>query len=426
VYDAIIIGARIAGSTLAMLLGDLGWRVLLLDRSRFPSDTLSTHAVFQDSFAIWKRLGVMHDIEAIGAAHMMRLRRNAGATIDGRFLPLAGHDYAMCLRRIKLDEVLVRNAAKRSTVELRTEAEVTELLWEDGRVVGVRGQRRGSNGERFEDRARVVVGADGRLSSMAKQVGAHYYSYVPEMNFAFYGYWRGVEPGPWAEPILDTFDSEPARATIMVMPADEDLWTLVVFATQDQLADFLPDHQGNYEARLRAEPMLAPRLRYAERISPVRGRGDFANFFRHSFGPGWALVGDAGSFKDAIAGQGIGDATRSCVILAEALDRAFKDEQPLEAALAWYQRERDLDLMPNYERLTMGAPAGVTRQEYQHFLVCVSHSQELSDQFVSVVGHAVEPEEFFAPENVRQVLQELGDVALRDESVLLHLGQLGR
>ena len=425
-YDAIIVGARIAGSTLAMLLGDQGWKVLLLDRSAFPSDTLSTHAVFQDTLAIWQRLGAIDDVEAIGAAHMMRLRRNSGATIDGRFLPLAGRDYAMCLRRIRLDEVLVRNAARRRTVEVWTGAEATELIWQDDRVVGVRGQHRGRSREPFEARARLVVGADGRLSWLARQVGAAYYNYVPALNFAFYAYWRGVEPGPWSEPILETFDSEPAQAAMMCMPADGDLWTLVVFATQDQFGDFSRDHEMNYEARLRAEPLLAPRLRRAERVSPVRGRGDFANFFRDSHGSGWALVGDAGSFKDAIAGQGIGDATRSCVILSEALDRAFKDEQPLDQALAWYQRERDLDLMPNYERLTRGAPAGVTREEYQRFLVCVSHSPELSDRFVSVVGHAVEPEEFFAPQHVRQVLEQLGPVALRDAAVLAHLGQLGR
>src|SRR6476620_3084531 len=133
-YDVIIIGARIAGATLAMLLADRGCLVLLLDRSTFASDTLSTHAVFTDTFEVWNGLGVMDDVEALGAAHMVRLRRWAGATIiDGKFRPLAGRDYAMDIRRVLLDEVLVRHAGRRRLVDLRTGTNAEALLWQDGR-----------------------------------------------------------------------------------------------------------------------------------------------------------------------------------------------------------------------------------------------------------------------------------------------------
>jgi flavin-dependent dehydrogenase len=425
-YDAIVVGARIAGSTLAMMLGDRGWRVLLLDRSTFPSDTLSTHVAFQDTFAIWDDLGVMEDVEAIGAPHLMRMRRWAPASIEGRFLPVGRQDYAMCLRRIKLDEILVRHAGKRRTVDVQPASDVEQLIWEDGRVVGVTGRRTSGAREPFTARAKVVVGADGRISHLAKLVESEFYHCVPPLNFCFYAYWRGVEPFGRPYGVLETYESEPADATAIYVPTDDDLWLAVLFIAQDQFESFRRGHEANYLARWQADPMLAARLKHAERVSPVRGRGDFANFFRQSYGPGWALVGDAGSFKDAVVGQGFGDAARSCVILATALDRAFKGDWDLTDALDWYQRERDFSLLPNFERLTLGAPLGVSKEDYARFLVCVSQNDALSDQFVAVLGKGVNERVFFSPEHVQKVIRELGPTALKDESILTRLGRLGR
>jgi 2-polyprenyl-6-methoxyphenol hydroxylase-like FAD-dependent oxidoreductase len=137
----VIVGARVAGSTLAGLLGRKGLRVLLIDRAKFPSDTLSTHVIYGDSFGVWERMGAWPRIERIGAEPLAGIdwRRYPGTPdIRGMFMPVNGFPYGLCLRRILLDAALAETAADTDGVSLLTKTQVTELLWEDGRVCGVR------------------------------------------------------------------------------------------------------------------------------------------------------------------------------------------------------------------------------------------------------------------------------------------------
>ena len=166
-YDVIVVGARVAGSSLALLLGQRGHRVLLMDRDTFPSDTLSTHFVGRPGMMALKRLGALADVEAVGFRRIIRTRTwIEDCLFEGPTGPTG--DYALAPRRDALDSILIRHAVERGGVEFQERTHAEGLCEEDGRVVGV--HLRTPNGERREARARVVVGADGKFSKVAQWV----------------------------------------------------------------------------------------------------------------------------------------------------------------------------------------------------------------------------------------------------------------
>src|SRR5688572_26749848 len=199
-YDVIIVGARVAGSSLAILLGRQGRRVLLVDRDRFPSDTLSTHLLQPPAVEHLAQLGVLAEVEAGGLRRLTRLRTYLGdVAIEGA--NRAPGDYGLCARRDRLDMILLRHALQHPTVECRQQTSVEGLLWEDGRVVGVR--LRSADGQRCTVQAKVVVGADGKYSKVAGWVGAERYDEVPALRPVYYGYYRNIVPQP--EPAVEVF-----------------------------------------------------------------------------------------------------------------------------------------------------------------------------------------------------------------------------
>ena len=232
-YDVAIVGARVAGSTLAALLGRLGLRVLLLDRTSFPSDTLSTHLIFGDSFAVWEEAGAWPAIVGIGAMPMEWLewhRLPPNTNLRVRIKSVGDHDAALCLRRIKLDAVLFENAARTPGVTALEATKATELVWERDRVCGLRYTAERGRGATCTARASVIVGADGRFSFVGDAVEAAFYNVVPPQNFPFYTYYRGVEPVD--PPVFPIWESSDARGTVMLVPCDEDIWMGVVYTAQ--------------------------------------------------------------------------------------------------------------------------------------------------------------------------------------------------
>lgn len=380
-YDVAIVGARVAGSTLAALLGRRGVRVLLLDQASFPSDTLSTHLLFGDSFSVWEEAGAWPEIAAIAAVAMPWLEWNRlppSTDLRVRIESVGGYDDALCLRRIRLDAILFENAARTPGVEAVQGAKVTELMREEDRVCGVR-YALGRAGARSA-RADVVVGADGRLSFVGDAVGAAYYNVVPPRNFPFYTYYRGVEPID--PPAFQIWESLEARGTVMLVPCDDGIWMAVVYTDQSEYDTFRRDHERMFEARMRADPRVGPRLAHAERIAPVRGRGDLVNFMRVGAGRGWALVGDAGQHKDPIFGQGIGDAVRSAKLLAARVAAGLGGD--LDGALAEYHAYRDQDLLPKYDLMINRRAAGVADDDFAGLVRDAGLDEELASRFVNV------------------------------------------
>lgn len=339
-YDVIVVGARCAGSPTAMLLARRGYRVLLLDRAAFPSDTYRNHFIQQTGVALLHRWGLLDRVAASNCPPIRAFITDLG---DGPLVePIEsadGIDAAYAPRRVVLDAILAE-AAVLAGAELRERFTVDELLWEDGRVVGIRG--RDSDGSVVTERARLVVGADGAHSLVAKAVQAPQYNERPALTFAYYSYFSDVPLGGLEAWIL------PARAYIN-FPTNDGLSCVAIQAPVGGFQAFRADIEGNFFRALDEVPLLAERVRAGRREERWYGTADLPNFFRRPYGPGWALVGDAGYHKDPILAQGISDAFRDAELLTEAIDAGFSGRAPVDDTLAAYEQQRNAAALPGYE-----------------------------------------------------------------------------
>lgn len=345
-YDVLIVGARVAGASLALLLGERGHRVLMVDRDVFPSDTLSTHLVGGAGVAALGRLGVLVDVEAAGFRRLTRHRTWVeDCLFEGPASPAGA--YSLAPRRDALDAILIRHAEERGGVEVRERTLAEGLLEADGRVVGA--VLRAPDGTRREAHARVVVGADGKYSKVAEWVKAERYEAVPAQRPAYYGYYHGVRP--LLEPALEMFFAHDQVGFIFPMRPDEDCLALEL--QPEDYATFRANPHAVFEERFRALPGMAARLGGARLEGKLLGTRGIENYLRKPYGPGWALAGDAGYLKDPITGTGIGDALAQSFPLAGALDAALRGAD-WEASLSAFQRQRDAMMLPMY-RWTVAA-----------------------------------------------------------------------
>lgn len=399
-YDAIVIGARCAGAPTAMLLARTGYRVLLLDRASFPSDTLSTHVIHAPGLAALRRWGLLDAVVATGCPPIESYSFDFGPiTIAGTPRSHAGISAAFAPRRTVLDKILV-DAAARAGAEVRERFAVDELVVEDGTVVGIRG--RGADGTSVVERARVVIGADGRSSRVAKAVGAGEYHEKPRLQWSYYSYWSGLPVNGFE--IFVRPDRGWAAA-----PTNDGLTMLVVGWPFAEAQAYKADIEANYLKTLELAPEFAERVRAATRVERFGG-GAVRNFFRTPFGPGWALVGDAGYNKDPITAQGIGDAFRDAELCAAALDEAFTGVRDYDDAMRAYQRARDDRALPIYEFTTQLATMEAPPPEMQQLLGAVAGNQDAMDAFVSVTAGTVSPVEFFDPQHIGGLMAGAGAV----------------
>lgn len=389
-HDAIVVGGRCAGAPTAMLLARQGYDVLLVDRATFPSDTLSTLVVHAAGVAALQRWGLFDEIVASGCPPIDTYTYDFGAfVISGCPHPVDGLSTAYAPRRTVLDTILL-HAAERAGVEVRTGYTVDEVLTEDGTAVGIRGHGEGEPAS--DHRARVVIGADGWNSIVARAVGAEQYHAKPVLENAFYTFWRDLPVGQFLTMIR-------GDRGIAAIPTNDDLTLVLTGCPFAQASSFRRDVEGNYMGTIDLVPEFAEQVRQATRVEGFLG-GGVPNFFRVPFGPGWALVGDAGYVKDPITAQGISDALRNAERLAAALHQTFSGERAFDEAMAEYQRRRDEECMPIYEFTTQLATLEPPPPEMQALLAATTHSQAAMDGFVSVTTGALSPAEFFAPDNI--------------------------
>jgi len=337
-YDAIVIGSRCAGAPTAMLLARRGRRVLLVDRATFPSDVLSGHAIQPAGVAQLDRWGLLDRVRATGTPFTSKVRFDFGEVVlEGVPAPIGNIDSTVCIRRTLLDGLLA-DAAAEAGADLRNGFTVKELVWEDGRVVGIRG--RDAAGVMVEERAPIVIGADGMHSFVARSVRATTYNEQPAATVNSYSYWRGVD--------IDSIELyvRPGRFMVAV-PTNDDLTIINQAAPVDEAGHYRTNIEAAFAETLAMAPDLARRIAKAERVERFRLTTDTQGFFRVPFGPGWALVGDAGYHKDAITAQGMLDAFRDAELLATAIDDGL--ESNLDAALRSYQQTRDAAVLPMYE-----------------------------------------------------------------------------
>jgi flavin-dependent dehydrogenase len=310
-YDAIVVGARCAGSPTAMLLARKGYRVLLLDRATFPSDILSTHYIHQPGVARLQRWGLLERLAATGCPPITQFSADVGPfPLVGSPPPTDGVAVAYCPRRKILDQLLV-DAAVEAGAELRETFTVQDVLWDGDQVVGVRGHSKG--GALISERAQVVIGADGLHSHIARAVKAPTYHEKSALSCAYYTYWSGVP--------MEDFElyMRPYR-TVFGFPTHDGCALIGVGWTNREFPVFRSDIEGHYLKTLELAPQLAERVRAGKREERFVGTAEVPNFFRRPYGPGWALVGDSGYHKDPCTAQGISDAFRDAELLTEALD----------------------------------------------------------------------------------------------------------
>jgi 2-polyprenyl-6-methoxyphenol hydroxylase-like FAD-dependent oxidoreductase len=400
-YDAVVVGARCGGAPTAMLLARKGYRVLLLDKTTFPSDTMSTHLLHPPGVAALDRWGLLDRLVATGCPPIETYSFDFGPlTIAGSPQPIDGIAHAYCPRRTVLDQLLV-DAATEAGAELREGFTVDELVADDGTVTGIRGHEKG--GPAMTENARVVIGADGRHSLVARTVQPERYNERRSHLAMYYAYWSDLPATGF-----DTTVRAEHRRGWAAAPTHDDL-TVVPFGWPvEEFKANRTDVEANFLATIELAPEFAERVRAAKRESRFIGSAELPGYFRKPFGPGWALVGDAGYHKNPITAMGINDAFRDAELLADALDDAFSGRRAYEEGMSEYQQSRDRDAMPVYEFTDDFAQLRPPPPEMQQLIAAMHGNQTAMDGFISVQADTLPAPEFFSPANVGRIMAEAG------------------
>jgi flavin-dependent dehydrogenase len=395
VYDAIVIGARCAGASTAMLLARQGLAVLLVDRASFPSEIPHGHFIHMHGPRRLADWGVLDAVLATNCPAVTSVTMSLGD------LPVVGHDLAvgdvplgMGPRRSRLDAVLIEEAVA-AAAEFREGFAVQELIEEDGRVAGVVGRHAGDRSVARE-RGRLVIGADGRNSALARTVGAVEYESVPTIACWYFSYWSGADPAG-----LELHVRE--QHAIFAFPTNDELLALFVAWPIAELARVRADIEGEFAAVVDLVPELAERVRAGRREERFLGATQLPNFLRRPFGPGWALVGDAACHKDPFMALGICDALRDAELLAGAVVDGLSGRRPLDDALADYGRRRNEATLPAYRENLVAAQL-TPAPEQRRLLAALRDDQAATNHFFLARQGMVPRETFFNPENLQRLM----------------------
>jgi 2-polyprenyl-6-methoxyphenol hydroxylase-like FAD-dependent oxidoreductase len=391
VYDAVVVGARCAGAATAMLLARQGLRVLVVDRGRYGTDTLSTHALMWGGVVQLQRWGVLDTVVSADTPVVRTTTFHYGD--EATRIPLKPREGVAGLyapRRLVLDRILA-DAAAASGVELAYGVRLSDVVRSDsGRVDGVVLEDRDGGPRRVG--AGIVIGADGLGSTVARRVGAEPYRtgrHASSVVFAYYsglgndGYHWHYRPG----------------VSVGVIPTNDGLTCVFASAPSRRFREEIRLDPAAGFARILSECSadLAARVAGAERVGPLKGFAGQAGFLRQPWGPGWALVGDAAYFKDPITAHGITDALRDAELLARAVGEGS------EEALAGYQEARDAVAVTLFELTDAIASFEWDLKAVQELHMTLS--QEMKREV------AVLLERFAEPLRVRAPLLPLGETA---------------
>jgi len=395
-YDAIVIGARCAGAATAMLLARAGLDVLLVDRAALPSDIPHGHFVHRHGPPRLARWGLLDRVLATNC------RPVTSMTTDFGDLPLTGHDLSvdgvplgLAPRRDRLDAVLVE-AAVQAGAELRDRFAVLGHTRDGDRVTGITG-REARGGTHATERARVVIGADGRNSALARCVGARAHVSAPTATCWYFSYYSGVHcPG------LELYGR--SDRVIFVVPTNDDLVGLFVGFAIGDLTRVRAAPEAAVLESVDAISGLGERIRGGCREERFYGATQLPNFLRTPYGPGWALVGDAACHKDPFTALGICDALRDAELLSEALIDGLSGDAPLDAALAGYEHQRDAATLPDYHQNLASARFEPLPEEHRRLRAALRDDQQATNHFFLATQGMVAPQTFFNDENVGRII----------------------
>jgi len=395
-YDAIIVGARCAGSPLAMLLARKGYRVLLLDKTAFPSDTISTHHIHQPGIAHLKRWGLIEKVRGSNCPPTLNIKFDVGPfALVGAPPPADGNAEAYAPRRRVLDKILV-DAAVNAGAELRERFSVEEIITEADVVAGIRG--RDAKGATVTEKARIVIGADGARSLVANAVAAPVYLDRGMLTCNYYSYWSGIS--------LEGAELYPrVGRTIVADKTNDGLTMICVVSPKEEFERLRSNVEVEFMRAIEENaPNLAERIKSGRREERFAGSGFLPNFFRKPYGAGWALVGDAGYVKDPILAQGISNSFSHAEMLSEALDEGFSGTREMTEALADYERKRNEEVLPMYEHNCQLARLQPPPPEMLSLFSALKGDPVESGRFMGTVAGTVPLSEFFSPENMNRLI----------------------
>jgi flavin-dependent dehydrogenase len=378
-FDVIIVGARCAGAALATFSARSGARVLLIDRDSLPSDqVLSTHTIHPPGVDILDELGVGDAIRAVTPrSPRMRLRMGE-AWVD---LTFRNGRHELCPRRKRLDSLL-QEAAVEAGAELRDRTQARSVLFENGRVVGLELEHIGRT---EQVRARLVVGADGRHSTIAAAVGAEEYMAYDAPRAMYWAYWD--TPVEWSTERypFDMYVGHIGPDVRVIFQTDNDQLLIGSLPAVDIATSWRADPLRSLKQSLSEDPVAGPLVSDANPGSTVRGTLQERYFFRRGAGRGWALVGDAGHHKEFVVGDGITEALIQAKGLAGAISEA-RDE----SLIRWWRR-RDVDALPGYVwGRDTGSPGPPAELETQLFARAARNAR-LRDLMTRVPEHQASP-----------------------------------
>jgi flavin-dependent dehydrogenase len=391
-YDAIIIGARCAGSPTAMLLARQGYKVLLVDRAKFPSHLPHGHFIQRGGPRQLYKWGLLDQLIATGCPPVTTFKQDTSQfMIVGRDLAIGGVAFGYGPRRDVLDKILV-DAAVAAGAELREKFSVQEIVMDGDKVTGIRG--RGSDrGPTVTERARIVIGADGRYSMLARAVRALAYETRPTLMCYYFSHWSGVPDDGLEIYVKD-------RKIIVAHPTTDQLLAVFVGWPIEEFHQVRADIEGSHTKAL---DLVAERVRNGRREERFYGSGDLPNFFRKPYGPGWALVGDAGHHKDPYLALGVSDAFRAAELLAAALDQGFSGNRPLDEELAEYENQRNEMAMADYQ-LNLRMASFTPPPELIQLAAALQGNQEDTNRYFLARDGMIPREEFFNPENLQRIM----------------------
>jgi 2-polyprenyl-6-methoxyphenol hydroxylase-like FAD-dependent oxidoreductase len=395
-YDAIIVGARCAGSPTAMLLARMGYRILLVDKATFPSDTVSTHIIWPQGAEVLDRWGLFDRLAATGCPPVaLQLTFDVGPfALRGSIVDTNAGRGGLCPRRTILDKLLV-DAAADAGVEVREGFTVVRLVWDDDRVAGVEGHTR--HGGTVREQARVVIGADGVHSVVAKAVQPPEYDASPALTTNYYTYYSGFD--------ADDIEMHPRDYhAVGCFPTHDGLTLIAVLWPSRQFHHVRGDIEHHFLKALESTPTVADRLRTAKREEKWVGTAGVPNYLRRPYGPGWALAGDAAYDKDPITAQGISDAFIDAASLAAALDDGWSGRRPSEEALADHQEARDRRVKPLFDFTRHLALLEPAPPEMQRLFAALEGNQPDTNRFLSAITGSSPLPAFMNPDNIAHVV----------------------
>lgn len=384
-YDVVVVGGRCAGAPLGQFLARAGKKVVVVDAAELPTDQpMSTHFVQAYGMKVLDDLGLADRVRELSPPVHWFING-----CDDKVARMnAPNAWGCCPRRLDFDRILL-DGARAAGAEIRVRCKVMDVVREKDRVVGVVVEE---NGQRIELRAKLVVGADGRNSTLAALVGAEEY-------FAYDGP-RSIYWSYWPKPAWYDDDARFHGAAIImyegpyarfVFPSNRDQLCIGATFPRGEIDRWKSDPKARLEDVLRESAHTAPLIEGSDPLEKVRGIVKPRYFFKRAVGPGWALCGDAGLHKDPHAGNGISDA------LADARSLAAAIVEGSDAALERHWRQRDVNSWELFNFTRDLGELDYNNALNQTLFTQLAAHPELHARLVGVVERTLSPYTAFSP-----------------------------